>query len=74
MNRQPARRAVLHALLSALTRKAPEQAKQQVQSPRRPTLDDRDAWHSYWKEQGQPWRKGMLLFLMLNGVSIRSKE
>ncbi len=57
MNRQPARRAVLHALLSALTRKAPEQAKQQVQSPRRPTLDDRDAWHSYWKEQGQPWRK-----------------
>src|SRR5436189_299217 len=57
MNRQPARRSVLHALLSALMRKAPEQAKQQVQSPHRPTLDDRHAWHSYWKEQGQPWRK-----------------
>src|SRR2546430_11354016 len=56
MNRQPARQSVLHALLSALTRKAPEQAKQHVQPPRRPTVRDRDAWHTYWDALDQPWR------------------
>jgi len=44
-------------LLSFLTRKVPQQAKQHVQLSQRPHPDDRDAWHSYWKEQGQPWRK-----------------
>jgi uncharacterized protein YjbI with pentapeptide repeats len=57
MNRQPARRSVLHTLLSVLTRKAPEQAKHHVQLPRRPAPDDHAAWRAYWKEQGQPWRK-----------------
>src|SRR6266566_149342 len=56
MNQRLPRQSVFHTLLSALTRKAPEQARQQVKSPRHPTLDDRDDWHSYWKEQGQAWR------------------
>jgi uncharacterized protein YjbI with pentapeptide repeats len=56
MNRQPPRRSILHILLSTLARKDPEQAKQHIQLPPRPALDDRDAWHVYWKEQGQPWR------------------
>lgn len=56
MRRQSPRQSVLHTLLSVLTRKAPEQAKQHVQPPRRPAPDDRDAWQAYWKELGQPWR------------------
>jgi len=47
---------VLHVLFSALTRKAPEQAKQQVQPPRRPAGRDRDAWHTFWAALGQSWR------------------
>jgi len=27
-----------------------------VSSPQRPDMQDRDAWHSYWRERGQPWR------------------
>lgn len=56
MNRQPPRRSLLHALLSALTGKAHEQAKQHGQIPQRPAPDNRDAWRAYWEEQGQPWR------------------
>jgi Pentapeptide repeats (8 copies) len=56
MNRQPPRRSVLHMLLSALTRKVPEQAKQYIQLPQCPAPDDRDAWRTYWEAQGQPWR------------------
>jgi uncharacterized protein YjbI with pentapeptide repeats len=56
MNQPSSRRSVLHALLSALTRKAPEQTQEHVQPPRRPAPDDHDAWRAYWKEQGQPWR------------------
>src|SRR6266566_2112362 len=56
MNRQRRRRSVLHTLLSALTRKAPEQAKQPIQPPQPPAPGDRDAWHAYWKAQDQPWR------------------
>src|SRR6266849_11037608 len=56
MNRQPPRRSVLHLLLSALTRKAPEQAKGHVQPLHLPTPDDRDAWQTYLKAQSQPWR------------------
>src|SRR5438105_12445018 len=25
-------------------------------APQRPTTNDLDAWHSYWKTQGYPWR------------------
>ena len=56
MNRQPPQRAVLRMLLSALTGKTPEQAKQPVHPSQGPAPDDRDAWRAYWKEQGQPWR------------------
>ena len=28
----------------------------QTSAPQRPSLDDKEAWKSYWKEQGQPWR------------------
>jgi uncharacterized protein YjbI with pentapeptide repeats len=56
MSRQPSRGQMLHRLLSTLTRKAPEQAKQQLRLSPRPTPDDRDAWHTYWEAQGQPWR------------------
>lgn len=56
MNRQPPRRSVLYMLLSILTRKAPEQAKQHIDSPRRPAPDDSGAWDAYWKALGQPWR------------------
>jgi uncharacterized protein YjbI with pentapeptide repeats len=56
MNQQPPQRSVLHALLSVLTRKAPEQAKQHVQPPQRPAPDDYDAWHAYWEAQDQSWR------------------
>ncbi len=56
MNRQPPRRPLLHALLSALTRKAPEQTKQYKQPPRRPAERDPAAWRTYWEALSQPWR------------------
>lgn len=56
MSRQPSQRSVLHKLFSALTRKAPQQAKQPIQAPQRPAPGDSDAWHAYWKAQGQTWR------------------
>src|SRR5437016_2827225 len=56
MSPQPPRRSMFHTLFSALTRKAPQQAKQPIQPPQRPAPGDRDAWHAYWTAQGQPWR------------------
>ncbi len=56
MKQQPPQRSVLHQFLSVLSRKVPGQAKQPIQPPQRPAPGNREAWRSYWKAQGQPWR------------------
>jgi uncharacterized protein YjbI with pentapeptide repeats len=33
-----------------------EQANRLPVQPQYPTANDRDTWHAYWQERGQPWR------------------
>ena len=33
-----------------------EQANRLPDQPHYPTVNDRDAWHTYWQQCGQPWR------------------
>lgn len=56
MSQQSPRRSVFRMLLSILAQKVPEQAKQHVPPPRRPTGHAPAAWQAYWESLGQRWR------------------
>jgi uncharacterized protein YjbI with pentapeptide repeats len=47
---------LLNLVLKPLSEQITMQSNQFVGLPQQPPTDDREAWHAYWKTQGQPWR------------------